>query len=70
MLTGRAFLRLAHKTSVKYEANGRYRLAPFYDLMCTAMYPRLSRQLALSIGGAMTPGRIQTNTRKLAQRWE
>lgn len=48
----------AKNLSVLQEADGRYRLAPFYDLMCTAMYPGLSRQFALSIGGVMTPGRI------------
>ncbi|HET6582179.1 MAG TPA: type II toxin-antitoxin system HipA family toxin, partial [Nannocystaceae bacterium] len=29
---------------------GRWRLAPFYDLVCTTAYDRLSRRLAMSIG--------------------
>jgi len=48
----------AKNVSVLQLPDGRYRLAPFYDLMCTAMYPGLSRKFALSIGGEMLPGRI------------
>lgn len=49
----------AKNLSVVQAAGGRYQLAPFYDLMCAAMYPGLSRQFALSIGGVMAPGRIK-----------
>lgn len=34
------------------------RLAPFYDLMCTRVYPGLSKEFALSIGGEFMPGKI------------
>lgn len=33
-------------------------LTPFYDLMCTRIYPGLSQQFALSIGGEVRPGSI------------
>lgn len=49
----------AKNLSILVDANGAARLAPFYDLMCTAMYPGLSRKFAFSIGGEMTPGRIE-----------
>lgn len=48
----------AKNLSVLQSPNGQYRLAPFYDLMCTAMYPGLSRRFAFSVGGVMTPGSI------------
>lgn len=34
------------------------RLAPFYDLVCTAVYPGVSRRLALSVGGESDPGQV------------
>jgi serine/threonine-protein kinase HipA len=34
------------------------RLAPFYDLMCTRVYPGLSNNFAFSIGGEFSPGRL------------
>ena len=33
-------------------------LAPFYDLMCTRLYPGLSQHFAFSIGGETKPGSI------------
>lgn len=33
-------------------------LAPFYDLMCTRLYPGLSREFAFSIGGETRPGAV------------
>jgi len=48
----------AKNLSVLQTAGGKYRLAPFYDLMCTAIYPGLARNFALSIGGEMKPGAI------------
>lgn len=35
------------------------RLAPFYDLLCTTVYPDLSKRLAMSIGGENRPDWIQ-----------
>ena len=34
------------------------RLTPFYDLMCTRIYPGLSPEFALAIGGEVMPGAI------------
>ncbi len=34
------------------------RLTPFYDLMCTRLYPGLSQEFALSIGAEVMPGAI------------
>jgi serine/threonine-protein kinase HipA len=48
----------AKNLSILQAPDGDYRLAPFYDLMCTAMYSGLSRRFAFSIGGEMAPGRI------------
>lgn len=39
-------------------------LAPFYDLMCTAVYPDLSEHLAMAIGGEDRPDWV------IARRWE
>jgi serine/threonine-protein kinase HipA len=33
-------------------------LAPFYDLMCTRIYPGLSGEFAFSIGGQVLPGQL------------
>jgi len=35
--------------------DGRTRLAPFYDLVCTTVYPQLSRKFAFKIGGENRP---------------
>jgi serine/threonine-protein kinase HipA len=34
-------------------------LAPLYDVVCTAAYPRLAKKLAMAIGGRSTPDTIQ-----------
>jgi serine/threonine-protein kinase HipA len=34
-------------------------LAPFYDLVCTTIYPGLSKRLALSVGTQSDPGQIR-----------
>jgi serine/threonine-protein kinase HipA len=34
-------------------------LAPLYDVVCTAAYPRLSKNLAMAIGGRSVPDTIQ-----------
>jgi serine/threonine-protein kinase HipA len=38
----------------------RWRLAPFYDLVCTRAWPNLDRRLAMNVGGEFDPGRIRT----------
>ncbi|MEE4638918.1 MAG: type II toxin-antitoxin system HipA family toxin, partial [Wenzhouxiangella sp.] len=35
-----------------------WRLAPFYDLVCTRAWPDLDRRLAMAVGGEADPGRI------------
>lgn len=40
------------------------RLAPFYDLMCTAIYPELTERLAMKVGGEDRPDWI------IGRRWE
>ncbi|WP_439402844.1 hypothetical protein ACNJYA_10880 [Bradyrhizobium sp. DASA03068] len=34
-------------------------LAPLYDVVCTAAYPRLAKKLAMAIGGRSVPDTIQ-----------
>jgi serine/threonine-protein kinase HipA len=48
----------AKNLSLLRTAEGRLRLAPFYDLVCTAIYPGLDRELAMSVGSAADPGAI------------
>jgi serine/threonine-protein kinase HipA len=36
------------------------RLAPMYDVVCTAVYPDLSDQLALAVGDELDPGKVTT----------
>ena len=36
-------------------------LAPLYDVVCTAAYPRLAKKLAMAIGGRSIPDTIQLN---------
>ncbi|MNQ87888.1 Serine/threonine-protein kinase HipA [compost metagenome] len=48
----------AKNLSVLQTSEGRYSLAPFYDLMCTAMYPGLASKFAFAVGGEMKPGSI------------
>ena len=40
------------------DTDNTVRLAPFYDLVCTAAIPRLSRNMAMSVGGESDPGEI------------
>lgn len=40
-------------------SNSGVRLAPFYDLVCTTVYPRLSTRFAFKIGGENRPGWIR-----------
>jgi len=39
-------------------ADGKTRLAPFYDMVCTTVYPRLSARFAFRVGGENRPGWI------------
>jgi serine/threonine-protein kinase HipA len=44
------------------------RLTPFYDLICTRIYPGLSQEFALSIGDEAQPGRVAaTHVRAMAE---
>jgi serine/threonine-protein kinase HipA len=45
----------AKNYSILYERDGRARLAPLYDLVCTAYYPELENKLAMKIGGEANP---------------
>jgi serine/threonine-protein kinase HipA len=40
------------------EVEGNTRLAPFYDMVCTTVYPNLSRRFAFKVGGDNRPGWI------------
>lgn len=42
-----------------YGEDGSVRLAPFYDLLCTAVYPELDQRLALRLGGERRPDRLR-----------
>jgi serine/threonine-protein kinase HipA len=44
--------------SLLYAERDSIRLAPFYDLVCTRNYDRISRHLAMRIGGETDPGQI------------
>ena len=48
----------AKNLSLLAHRQGGARLAPFYDLMCTRIYPGLSRNYAFKIGGEDKPGQI------------
>jgi serine/threonine-protein kinase HipA len=42
-----------------YGRDGSVRLAPFYDLLCTACYPELDQRLALRLGGERRPEKLR-----------
>ncbi|MHB8707359.1 MAG: HipA domain-containing protein [Desulfuromonadales bacterium] len=48
----------AKNTSVLYDSGPNPSLAPFYDLVCTGIYPQLSSQLTMAIGGSYDPREI------------
>ncbi len=48
----------AKNLSILYSKTGPV-LSPFYDFVCTAVYPGISRDLALSVGGNADPGQIR-----------
>ena len=49
----------AKNLSLLHHPGAGFRLAPFYDLMCTRLYPNLSPEFAFSIGGEALPGVIK-----------
>ncbi|MBW6511960.1 MAG: type II toxin-antitoxin system HipA family toxin [Desulfuromonadaceae bacterium] len=42
-----------------YDKTGSVRLAPFYDLLCTAVYPELDQRMAMRLGGERRPDRLR-----------
>jgi serine/threonine-protein kinase HipA len=49
----------AKNLSLLRTAGRAIRLAPFYDLLSTAAYPRIASRLAMAIAGRSDPGQIQ-----------
>ncbi len=53
----------AHAKNLSFVRRGDrgdgYGLAPFYDLVCTRMYDRIDRYLAMSVGGEFDPDRVR-----------
>ena len=50
----------AKNLSLLYGEGGPVRLTPFYDLVCTRVYERLDRLMAMRIGETADPGQIRT----------
>jgi serine/threonine-protein kinase HipA len=48
----------AKNLSIYFPAGHGVKLTPFYDLVCTSIYPGLSRKFAFSIGGENIPANI------------
>lgn len=42
-----------------YNETGSVRLAPFYDLLCTTVYPELDQRMAMRLGGERGPERLR-----------
>ncbi len=59
LLTGNADGHAKNLSLLRTE-NGALRLAPFYDLLSTAIYPRISTHLAMKIGDKSDPGQVGT----------
>lgn len=58
----------AKNLSIYRAPGGGIRLAPFYDLMCTRIYPGLSPEFALAIGGEVLPGTLtRSHVQQMAQ---
>lgn len=58
----------AKNLSIYRAPGGGIRLTPFYDLMCTRIYPGLSREFAFAIGGEVLPGAMtRSHVQQLAQ---
>jgi serine/threonine-protein kinase HipA len=49
----------AKNLSIYSPQNGGTRLTPFYDLMCTRIYPGLAQNFAFNIGGTAIPGEME-----------
>jgi serine/threonine-protein kinase HipA len=49
----------AKNLSLLRSLDGSVRLAPFYDLLCTAAYPSIATRLAMKIGERDDPGQIR-----------
>lgn len=77
LLVGNADAHAKNISLVQNElSRGAYRLAPFYDLVCTRMYDRIDRRLAMGIGGEFDPDRVRSpqmrafaNVLDLKARW-
>jgi serine/threonine-protein kinase HipA len=53
--------------SLLYHSTAGVTLAPFYDLVCTRNYPRISRMLAMLVGGQADPDLVsERHWRELA----
>jgi len=58
----------AKNLSLLRSRDGRVRLAPFYDLLSTAVYPGIATKLAMTIGESDDPGHIRgRDWRRLAE---
>ncbi|HRK56400.1 MAG TPA: HipA domain-containing protein [Burkholderiaceae bacterium] len=58
----------AKNLSIYQQRDGTVRLSPFYDLMSTRLYPGLSKQFALSVGGQTHPGALsKAHVQRMAQ---
>lgn len=51
----------AKNYSILYGRDGKARLAPLYDLVCTVYYPEIENKLAMKIGGETNPDLIYPN---------
>jgi serine/threonine-protein kinase HipA len=49
----------AKNLALLYGEDGSVRLAPFYDLLCTAVYPELDQRLAMRLGGERRPDHLR-----------
>jgi serine/threonine-protein kinase HipA len=61
----------AKNLALLYGEDGSVRLAPFYDLLCTAVYPELDQRLAMRLGGERRPDHLRRrHWEKLAEELE
>lgn len=49
----------AKNLSLLRSTDGEWTLSPFYDFVCTTVYPNLSKDLAMSIGGTQNLGNLE-----------
>lgn len=60
----------AHAKNLSFiREDNNYRLSPIYDLVCTQAYPDhiISRELAMSIGGEVNPGKVSIMSWKILE---